>query len=724
MKFVINIVVLFNYFYFLTAQLKDFTLEDVVEKGVFRARGVKGFEFSADDRTYTRLEGNKIVRYEVLDNKLRGTAFNSEEQAPELNGKLESYHFSPSEKLIMFSTNVESIYRHSTREEVFVYDLVNHRLMRIFPQGKIMYATISPSEKHVAFVYENNLFTQDLQSGKIKQITKDGKKNEIINGASDWVYEEEFTLTRSFEWSPSGDQIAFIRFDESRVKEYSMDYYHDNAYPEVYTFKYPKVGEENSRLSVWNYTLKKGKLKMLNTGIGMNDNIYIPRIKWTSNNEEFCVTWMNRDQNNLKLILVNTKKNSNRILFEEKSKYYVDLHDNLKFTKDGRFFYWTSETDGYNQLYRYDMQGHLVNQITKGENEITEVYGSNRDEDIIYFQRSEQHGLDRKIYSIHADGTQLKCITKEPGVHNAKMSSGAVYFVISSSSISEPTTHRLCLNTGGTMRMLEENKDLRRKLSEYNISPVELSTIKNSHGDEMNCLMIKPKQFDASKKYPVLMFLYGGPGSQQVMNRWSTISLYWWHQMIAQKGYIIYVVDNRGTGGKGEYFKKMTYKQLGKYETEDQIDAAKYLATLSYVDGSRIGIFGWSYGGYMSSLCLLKGNDIFKSAIAVAPVTNWKWYDSIYTERYMGDENNNGESYKANSPVYFADRLKGNYLLIHGLADDNVHYQNTAEMAKELIKHKKQYDTYVYTNRNHGISGDNATFHLLTKMTNFVLEKI
>ncbi|MEO6190156.1 MAG: alpha/beta fold hydrolase, partial [Saprospiraceae bacterium] len=502
------------------------------------------------------------------------------------------------------------------------------------------------------------------------------------------------------------------------------DYYRDGVYPEKYSFKYPKVGEDNSHVSVWNFNVKKNRSKALNTGIGIQDDIYIPRIQWTTSNSEVCITWMNRAQNELKLILVNTIKNNSRILFKEMNKRYIDLSDNLKFTKDGKYFLLSSELSGYNQLYRYDMNGKFVNQITKGELELTEFYGMDSTEDILFFQRSENRGLDRKIYSIHIDGSKPFCLTPFDGVNNARMNRAGNYFIVSSSTISSLPVHKICNSTGSTIRILEENKDLSSRLENFNYSPVELGFIKNSHHDEMNTIIIKPLNFDPLKKYPLFMFLYGGPGSQQVMNRWSSISFNWWLQMLAQKGYIICVVDNRGTGGRGEDFKKMTYKQLGKYETEDQIDAAKYMSKLPYVDGSRIGIFGWSYGGYMSSLCLLKGNDIFKSAIAVAPVTNWKWYDNIYTERYMGDEKNNKQSYQDNSPVYFASQLKGNYLLVHGLADDNVHFQNTAEMAKELIKNKKQFDTYFYPNRNHGISGDNATIHLFTKMTNFVLEKI
>ncbi|MEP7196219.1 MAG: S9 family peptidase [Saprospiraceae bacterium] len=724
MKLVKLLFIFFLVFQFITAQKKEISLSDIFEKGVFRTRGIGDFDFRKDGKTYSRLNGNKIVRYDIVSGQELEVLFDAEKQAMELMNKLSSYTFSSDEQNILLTINVESIYRYSSVAETYVYNLKLMKLIRVFPEGKVMYPHFNPVGDKIAFVYKNNLYYQNLLTNTIQQITKNGEKNKIINGASDWVYEEEFTLLRAYEWSSNGDQIAFISFDESKVKEFSIDYYRDSAYPEKYSFKYPKVGEENSKLTVWNYNLKKKKSKLLNTGIGLTDDIYIPRIQWTNSNEELCVTWLNRQQNKLRLILVNTKKNSSRILFEENNKYYIDLHDNLVFTRDGKNFLWTSEMNGTNQLYCYDMNGKLERQITSGDLELTEFYGMNEDESILYFQRAENRGLERKIYSITRNGEKLTCLSLNEGVNQAKMSIGAKYFIISNSSINSVPTHNVCNNSGKVIRLLEDNKDLRKRLDNFSYSPVELGSIKNSHGDELNSFMIKPLNFDSTKKYPVFMFLYGGPGSQQVMNRWTSISSYWWHQMIAQKGYLICVVDNRGTGGRGEFFKKMTYKQLGKYETEDQIDVAKYLSGLPYVDGSRIGIFGWSYGAYMSTLCLLKGNDVFKSAIAVAPVTNWKWYDSIYTERYMGDENNNKASYQENSPVYFADRLKGNYLLVHGLADDNVHFQNTAEMTKELIKNKKQFDTYVYPNRNHGISGDNASMHLFTKMTNFVLEKI
>lgn len=704
----------------LFAQTKSITLEDIYERGTFSARGVPHFNFMKDGIHYTRLMGAYLIRYSIIDGIAKDTVLNGE-SIKELSGKIDSYTFSDDEQKLLLSKQTEGIYRYSSKAEYYVWDRNTSKIQRIFDQGKIMYPQFDPLGKKVAFVYENNLYFQDLLNGKIKKITRDGMKNAIINGASDWVYEEEFTLTQAFEWSPAGDQIAFLRFDESQVKEFTLDYYRNEVYPEKYTFKYPKVGEANATLTVWNYHLNKNKLKSLDIGNRQDD--YLPRIQWTRDNNELCVTWMNRDQNHLKLILVNTLKNTHRLLLEEKNKYYIELHDHLKFLNGDKFL-WASEKDGYNHLYLYRLNGVLEKQVTSGTAEMTECYGLDSQESLALCQFSTQDGLERELRLVNILTGVSKVISPNGGYHSAQVSTGLKYLVHSASNIRTPTTYRITDMEGNVVRDLEKNEALTKKMADYPLSEVELIKIPNRQGVLLNAAMIKPKDFILGRKYPVFMFLYGGPGSQQVMNRWNSFGYYWWLQMIAQKGYVVCIVDNRGTGGRGEEFKKMTYLQLGKLETEDQIDAAKHLGSLEFVDATRIGIFGWSYGGYMSSLCLLKGNDVFKSAIAVAPVTNWKWYDSIYTERYMRRTSDNPKGYEENSPVNFADRLKGNYLLIHGMADDNVHFQNSVEMVEALIRNKKQFDTYYYPNKNHGIGGVQARMHLFTKMTDFVFNKI
>lgn len=707
---------------FLTAQLKEISLEDIYEKGVFAAKGIPGFQFMKDGQSYVRLQNSTITQYFLLSNDIKKIILDATKiENGLLIDKLESFEFSLDEKKLLLKTESEGIYRHSSRAIYYVYDLESEKLQQIYAPNKIMYPAFNPSGDKVAFVYENNLNFQDLKNGSVKQITQDGIKNAIINGASDWVYEEEFKLTRAFEWSPNGDDIAYLRFDESRVKEFTLQYYKNENYPQAFSFKYPKVGEENSQLTIWNYSLKKKKSVQLD--IGKREDDYIPRFKWTSTEGELCITWMNRDQNHLKLIVNTVSDNTYRTLLEEQNRYYIELHDNLHFLTNGNFI-WTSEQSGYNQAYLYDGSGRMIRALTEGNEELTEIYGVDEMQQNLLFQKAVNRGLDRSIYKLNLETNKITPFAIDPGYNSVQVSPGLKYIILSHSEINAPPVYSLHNNEGIRIRILESNETLREKQKEYKLSNVEISSVFNRHGDQLNSLIIKPVDFNPAKKYPVFMFLYGGPGSQEVMNRWNSFGQYYWLQMLAQKDYIICVVDNRGTGGRGEEFKKMTYLQLGKFETEDQIDAAKYFSELPYVDGSRIGIFGWSYGGYMSSLCILKGNDVFKTAIAVAPVTNWKWYDSIYTERYMKRLKDNPTGYDENSPVNFADRLKGNYLLVHGMADDNVHFQNTVEMANALIKNKKQFDTYFYPNRNHGISGQNARIHLYTKMTSFVLEKI
>ncbi|MBK9271868.1 MAG: S9 family peptidase [Saprospiraceae bacterium] len=708
------------------SQKKQIELADVYEYGVFRTAGIGGFNFLKDGISYTRSQSNLILKFDLRTGKVTDTLFDANKHAAEISGfKMDQYQFSGDESKILLFTKTEALYRYSGFSDVYVFDRLSKSIHRVFAKGKVMYPSFSPASDKVAFVFENNLYYQRLSDGKIVQVTKDGRKNEIINGASDWVYEEEFTLTRAYEWSPDGKNLVFIRTDESEVREFSLEYYKDEAYPEIYRFKYPKVGEKNARLTVWVHHLKKGSNRQLAVHSDMNGmEGYIPRIGWTKNNHQIWVNWINREQNWLKLYLVDLVKNKEQVLYEEKSKYYIDIHDHLQFMDAENSFIWQSEKDGEVAMYLMDGKGNLKNRITPAGKEMTEWYGFSEDGTTAFFQIADQRGMDRQICSVSLNGSNFKTITTAAGCHSAQFSAGAKLMVHTYSQINVPPVSSIRSSDGELIRILEDNSKLKSILNQYQISEVETMSISNRNNEALNALMIKPKDFNPNKRYPVFMYLYGGPGSQQVMNKWNSFRYFGWLQMIAQKGYIVCIVDNRGTGGRGEEFKKMTYLQLGKYETEDQIDAAKYLSTLPFVDGSRIGIFGWSYGAYMSSLCLLKGNDVFKAAIAVAPVTNWKWYDSAYTERYMGTTQSNPDGYRENSPVYFADRLKGNYLLIHGMADDNVHFQNAVEMVNALIHHKKQFDTYFYPNRNHGISGDNATIHLFTKMTQFVYEKI
>jgi len=709
--------------FFVSAQTKPITVEDIWKDYTFYARSVPGFNFQKDGRHYTRKEEDKVVQYDLLTGAKTKVLLDAKtlSSTGDFDQTFNRYSFSNNEGKMLLSSNLESIYRHSTKGNFYVLDRKSKELSPLGRKEKMSLATFSPDERKVAFVRDNNLFSKDLESKETRQITSDGKVNEIINGMADWVYEEEFGKTKAFAWSPNGDQLAFVRYDETEVKEFIMTIHNDDAYPEYQKFKYPKVGEENSKVSVHVFNFSTGKVVKMDLG-EMNDQ-YVPRIKWTHDNHGLVVFKMNRHQNKLKLLLADSRTGETKTLLEEANDYYIDITDDLKFLKDKKYFVWTSEKSGFNHIYLYDMTGKLVRQITNGNYDVTRLYGVDEVNKMVYFQAAEQSPLERQIYSVDMDGKNKKNLTPASGTNSAQFSSTFDYFVNTFSPANTPPTFTVYDRSGKEIRVIEDNKKLIKVQGDYGTQEVVFSKIKNAAGDELNAWTVKPPNFDPSKKYPVFMYVYGGPGSQTVKNSYGGNN-YWWFQMLAQKGYIVVSVDNRGTGARGEKFKKMTYQQLGKFETEDQIAVAKYLASQSYVDGDRIGIFGWSYGGYMSSLAILKGNDVFKTAIAVAPVTNWKWYDTIYTERYMRTDDENPEGYKENSPVYFADQLKGNYLLVHGNADDNVHFQNSAEMANALIKANKQFDTYFYPNRNHGIFGNNARLHLYTKMTNFLLEKL
>ena len=703
---------------------KSITLEDLWQKGTYNANYVPGFNFQNDGKHYTLIDNGQVKQFDLTTGRqskvlFDGTALKNDD----FDGAFQGFSFSSDESKMLIKTKTEQIYRRSSKANFYIYDVEKKSIKSLSKEGKQQYATFSPNTEKVAFVRQNNLMIADVKTGKELAVTNDGKHNYIINGSTDWVYEEEFAFAKAFEWSPDGKKVAFLRFDESRVKEFTMTLFNAGLYPEYETFKYPKVGEKNSIVSLHIYDLETGKTMKVDTG--SETDIYLPRIKWTKDPKILFVMRMNRHQSELDFLLVDSETGKTKMAFQEKNAAYIaESHlDHLTFLDDGKHFIWTSEQDGWSHIYLYDLSGKLVKQLTKGEFDVTNFYGVDEKRQKVYFQSAEASPLEKNIYEVGLDGTDKKIITPNKGSNSAQFSSTFDYFVNTYSSVNVPATYTVYDNSGKAIRTIEENTDLKSVQEKYGVTDVEFFSFKNSANVSLNGWKILPPNFDKNKQYPVLMYVYGGPGSQTVNNSFMGRN-YWWFQMLAQEGYIVASVDNRGTGSRGEAFKKCTYKKLGELETVDQIDAAKHLGSLDYVDASRIGIFGWSYGGYMSSLCILKGNEVFKAAIAVAPVTSWRWYDTIYTERFMQTEEENPAGYQENSPVYFADLLKGNYLLVHGNADDNVHFQHSAEMANALIGANKQFDTYFYPNRNHGIYGNNARIHLYTKMTNFLKEKL
>ena len=721
-----GILVLFGLSLFLIASLdaqRTITVEEIWEEMKFRPKSVPGFNFLNDGRHFTRIKDNIIKKYDIETGKFVEDIFDAGMIKGQLGfeGEVEDYSFNHDETKILIESENESIYRRSYLAKYHIYDLTSQELHALYEEGPVMNATFSPDASKVAYVYENNLYYYDLKTKITLPITFDGKKNEIINGSADWVYEEELSIVKCFWWSPDSKNLVYLRFDETDVPEFTMTLYNDEIYPDYETFKYPKVGEKNADVSAHVYSLDTEDSSPID--IGEMNEMYIPRVKWTKDKNEVCIFKMNRHQNELELILVNIEDYSTRTLLKEKNKYYIDITDDLTFLKNGDEFIWTSEKSGYNHIYLYDMSGMEVKAITQGEYDVTSFYGVDEERGHVYFQSAEVSPLERHIYRVDLDGKKKRKISKEKGTNSASFSGTFDYYSLRHSSVSQPNSYRVFNRKNKLVRTLEENEEITEYQEEYGVQPIEFFEFETSERVRLNGWMIKPANFDPNGNYPVFMTQYSGPGSQQVTDSWKGTN-YWWYQMLAQQGYVVACVDPRGTGARGEEFRKMTYLQLGKYETIDQIEAGKYLASLPFTDPARIGIFGWSYGGYMSSLAILKGNDVFSTAIAVAPVTNWKWYDTIYTERFMRTSQENPDGYKENSPIYFADRLKGKYLLVHGGADDNVHLQNSMEMSRALIEANKQFDTYIYPNRAHGIFGGTSRMHLYTKMTSFLNQNL
>ena len=716
-------------FFFLLAALpvmaqQKITLEQIWG-GAFRTEGMDELQAMRNTNQYTVLNIDwnagiaQIDLYDFATLTKTQTLISSKDHR-ELQNGIDSYTFSPDEKKILIATNSEPIYRHSFTADFYIYDIASKTLSRV-SNSKVQEPTFSADNSKVAYVFNNNMYVYDVAAKSEKQITTDGFKNAVINGITDWVYEEEFSFVRAYDWNSTGDKIAYIRFDETQVPEFSMDMYNTGLYPGQHVFKYPKAGEKNATVSLHIYDVKTGATKQIQ--LGNYNDFYIPRIKWTKEAQTLSVQVLNRHQNNLDLIFVDANSGTPRVVLNEKDKAYIDITDNLTFLKDNSFI-WTSEKDGYNHIYQYNKTGKLINQITKGNWEVTQYYGFDEKTGNIFYQSVENGSINRDVYRIGINGKNKARLTPKTGTNAATFSPKFDYFINSFSSAAEPTSYTLHnAKDGKLVKEIQNNEALKTKLAAYNLPQKEFMVLTTDKGHQLNAWMIKPKDFDPNKKYPVFMYQYSGPGSQQVNNEWNGYDDYWF-MMLSQQGYIVACVDGRGTGFKGAEFKKVTYKELGKYEVEDQIDAAKVIGRYSYVDPSRIGIFGWSYGGFMSANCLLKGNDVFKMAIAVAPVTNWRFYDTVYTERYMQTPQENASGYDDNSPINHVSKLKGSFLLIHGSGDDNVHVQNTMLMVEALVQANKQFDWAIYPDKNHGIYGGKTRLQLYTKMTNFIKEKL
>ena len=719
-----KIITLFLLTTFSVVAQQKITVEEIYT-GAFRAKGMDELQSMKNTNQYTVLNADRATKSQQIDLydfatlKKVSTLIDTKNFKELSDEGIDSYVFSSDEKKILLANNTNQIFRHSFTADYFLYDTVDKKLSGFL--GQVQEPTFSPDGTKIAYAKANDLYIYDITSRTTTRVTNDGVKNAVINGITDWVYEEEFAFVRAFDWSTDSKKLAYIKFDESEVPQFSMDMYKKDLYPTSETFKYPKAGEKNAIVSLHIYNLSGNISQPIN--LGNYSDFYIARMKWTNDANLVSVQVLNRHQDNLDLIFVDATTASPKVVLNEKDKAYVDVTDNLTFLKDNSFI-WTSEKDGYNHIYLYDKNGKLKNQVTKGNWEVTSFYGFDEKTKTVFYQSVEKGSILRDVYKISLDGKKKVKLSSQVGTNAATFSPDFTYFINTYSSATVPPTYTLNSSKDGKKAQeIVNNTALVDKLKKYDLPTKEFFELTTEKGHKLNAWMIKPKDFDATKKYPVFMYQYSGPGSQEVANNWLDTNDMWF-MMLSQQGYIIACVDGRGTGYKGAAFKKCTQKELGKFEVEDQIDAAKVIGNYAYVDKARIGIFGWSYGGFMSSNCLFKGADVFKMAIAVAPVTNWRFYDSIYTERYMTTPQENASGYDDNSPINHVSKLKGNFLLIHGTADDNVHVQNSMQMIEALVQANKQFDWAIYPDKNHGIYGGKTRIQLFNKMTNYIKEKL
>lgn len=693
----------------ITAQ--EITL-DKIYSGYYRGKGIAGITSMKNGENYLVIEQGGIAKYSYKTSQKDGNL---------VDGQFESYEFSDDESKIVLLKESEPIYRHSFLGKFDIKDLKSGKVISLNDGKPVQEPRFSPDASKIAFVSENNLFYQDLTTGKIIQITKNGSKNNILNGLADWVYEEEFGHARLYEWTKNSDAIVFVKLIETEVPEIYIPIYGKSLYPSELRYKYPKAGEKNAVATAHIYRLEGAKTMDIN--LDHVKNYYIPNVIQTSSADEMVLITSQRTQNASDILKINTKTGAAQKLFTETDPQWVDTDNvTLEFLEDNSFL-WGSERDGNRHLYWYDKDGKLKKQVTKGNWEVTDYYGYNPKSKEIYVQTTEKGSINKVVSKINIENGKSQLISNTEGNNSASFSKNYNYFIETSSTAAKPYTFVLKDGNGKVIKELQNNNDQLQKLKADQFVEKEFITIPNEAGDQMNAWIMKPKNFDKNKKYPVFMYQYSGPGSQQVSNSWDNGNAIWFNHLV-QKGYIVACVDGRGTGYKGAKFKKITYMNLGKYEIEDQIAAAKWLGNQSYVDKTRIGIFGWSFGGYMTSLAMTKGADVFKAGIAVAPVTNWRYYDSVYTERFMRTPQENADGYDKNSPTTYANLLKGKFLLIHGTADDNVHFQNSMEFSEALIQNKKQFEFMAYPDKNHGIYGGQTRPQLYQKMTDFILENL
>ena len=729
-----------------TLAQKKFTNELIWNSREFNTDYLGGFNSMNDGETFSDLKdsdlnGLTIIKCSFSTGDTLAEITNAKKIFKGAISSFDNYSFNADETMLLIETDRQSIYRWSSEANYYVHNLQTGETAPIanFADGKQRLATISPDKKKIAFVRNNNIFIYDIAAKKELQVTYDGKTNAIINGATDWVYEEEFGFDRGLYWNVNGSMLAYYKFNEELVPEFGMDIFGE-LYPYNYKFKYPKAGEKNSDVSIHIFEMSSGKNYWVEKT--SEEFEYIPRIKWGKQANQLLIQKMNRHQNHLVYELTapirveGSDKWPTAVLMEEKSNTYIDVNDNIQFLTSSNSLIYTSEKSGYAHLYQIDLTKKTEKALTQGNWEIIDFYGIDEKSNQVYFSStgaafsafskrlsSPLDATKKYVFSLELKKQAWLCLTPTSGTNDASFSTGLKYFLHTYSSANSAPTFSIYTNKGELKRTLITNQSLMVKLKEYAAVNKEFFNFQNSSGDQLNCWMMKPANFDQNKKYPVLVAIYGGPGSNTVLDSYGGRN-YLWYQLLCQEGYIVVSCDPRGTQYRGRDFKHSTYMNLGKNETNDFIDFAKYLGQQSYIDAGRIGIQGWSYGGYMTSLCMTKGADFYKAGIAVAPVTNWKYYDSVYTERYLRTPKENSGGYENNSPINFAKSLKGKFLLVHGSADDNVHVQNSMDMVTALVNANKPFDFFIYPNKDHGIYGGNTRLHLFSKMTNFLKENL
>ncbi len=700
----------------LLLQAQNYTLKDLVE-GRFSARGVRAMESSADGMHYyqTNPENTAVIKFAYATGNAVDTLFNTRRARECTFDTFQGFLVSPDENRVIVYREREQIYRHSFKATYYYHD-VRRNLVRKLTESasKQMIPTFSPDGRMLAYVIDNNIWLAKFDFDTESQVTKDGEFNKIINGATDWVYEEEFATTRLMEFSPDNKLLAFVRSDESQVREYQFQTFEQQLYPGFYTYKYPKPGEKNSSVELRVFDIDARTTRKMD--VPLDADGYIPRIAFTGNADELVAMTLNRNQNRFDMYFVNPRTTVAKLILREENKYFVDseLLNTIHFLPN-RFTY-VSEKDGFSHIYIYGYTGTLQKQLTTGQFDITNLLAVDPQTGTVFYEAADESPLRRNIYKVNIDKGQPQKLSSRTGYNSASFSNNGKFYINRFTDANTPTVISLHDVNGKELRVLEDNKQAAAQAASAQLPKREFITVPAADGiTQLNGWIIKPNNFNPSQKYPVVMVQYSGPNSQQVLDRYGTD----WHYALANEGFVIASVDGRGTGARGEDFRKQTYMSLGIKESDDQAAAARYLGTLPYIDGNRIGIWGWSYGGYNVLMSMSRGNGIFKAGVAIAPVTDWRFYDTVYTERFMRTPQQNASGYTTGSAVALASQLQGKLLLVHGTTDDNVHFQNAIEYSRALIDAGKHFDMFYFPDKNHFISGGNSRLYLYEKVIDF-----